>query len=408
METSAILGSEGDRVTIPTMQESVDAAVAALEARLGMDVPLYEKSFLNALAVVLGMNNAQLYRFGEQRAKQVLTLTARGADLEQLGREYGVVRKPAVKAVMEGFCWSNVGETGYIYQSDALTIGDTGLLYFPIQDYIFPPNTTDYIQFRAELAGAEPTLYQTSPTTVINWVTYPEGIASDVGITDTIVYGSDEETDDELRLRILTEIQTVGGGSNEADYRRWGMLTPNVLLVDPYTGTEPWTSQAVPGWRTVYVEATTSYHADGIADTALLDLTRDYITYDQDTGIRNLCLGSTDDTLEMRSITRYPAYFRIHDLSVDAARTLDCQNDITSTLDSLCRNMRPFILGLDTEAFANNVLSSSVAARQVQRVVQAYGGSVGLVQATIDPLDYDAPPYPLEPGERLKAVVSYV
>lgn len=393
-------------MTIPTMQQSVDAAVAAIEARLGQTVPLYDKSFLRVLSVVLGMNNAELYRFGVQRAKQVLALTARGDDLTHLGLEYGIVRKPAQKAILDVIVEYSPSATVNIYRSDTLRSDDNGFYYFPIQDYTFAAGTPICnISVRAEFAGSSGDL--TAPATLY-WTSQPDGVTiAGAYVQSTLTAGADEETDDELRLRVLTEIQTVGGGSNDADYRTWGQRTPNVLRIDPYTGQPPWapTPVFVPGERTVYVESTDSYGLDGAADAALLDLVRDYIEYDQDTGLRQVCLGSTSDTLEVLSITRIPAYFEVNSLSVESTRLYDCTQDIISTLEDLARGMHPFILGLDSEAFRNDVLSSSYAARHVQRVVQAYGGSVGIVNCGTTSGDWDTP-IQLDPGIRLSAEVT--
>lgn len=389
-------------MTIPTTQECVDAAVAAIESRLGQTVPLYDRSFLNVLSVVLGMNNAQLYRFGVQRKKQVLALTARGDDLTDLGREYGIIRKPAQKAVLS-FTPSYTGSVNaYIYRSDSLTLASNDMFYLPTQDYVFLAGTGGDINARAEFAGADGNL---EVGVTGEFASLPVGLSSKtVTVSGIVSLGADEETDDELRLRILTEIQTVGGGSNDADYRRWGQETPNVLRVDPYTGRPPWVpSSFVPGERTVYVESTPSYDPDGNADAALLNLVRQYIEYDQESGLRQVCLGSTSDSLAIYSITRRTAYFQINNLSVESSRISNCTADIETTLNDMVRAMHPFILGLDSEAFSNSVLSSAMAARQVQRIVQSYGGSCGTVFASMSYGDWDNPPYTLDPGERLKA-----
>ena len=390
-------------MSIPTTQQCVDTAVAAIEARLGQTVPLYDKSFLNVLSVVLGMANAELYRFGIQRAKAVLALTARGDDLTQLGREYGVIRKPAQKSILYLNAVLIGGDSGNILRSDTLKSNDNGMYYFPTQDTAFTAlDTNVYFNVRAEFAGVDGDLEVGSS---FQWGSTPTAVSNTVTVDSIITSGSDEETDDELRLRVLSEIQTVGGGSNAADYRTWGQRTPNVLRIDPYSGQDPWSS-SVPGERTVYVESTVSYDPDGIADSTLLDLVRQYIEYDQDTGLRQVCLGSTSDTLVVESITRIPAYFQVNNLSVEASRLYDCSLDIKSTLDELARDMHPYILGLDSEAFRNDVLSSAYAARAVQRVVQAYGGSCGTVYASISSGGWTDPPHTMNPGERFYADVS--
>lgn len=391
-------------MSIPTVQQCVDAAVAALESNLGQDVPSYDKSFLRILAVLIGMNNAELYRFGAQRAKQVLALTARNDDLTYLGREYGVIRKPEQRSEIFVSVPLPATGAGTIAKTDTMRCDANSMYYFPLDDYPFTGvDTSVVIRVRAEFAGSDGDL---DAGTELYFSAAPEN-ASTTGTAQSVpLAGSDEETDDELRVRILDEVQTVGGGSNLADYRTWGQRTPNVYRVDPYTGSEPWAT-SVPGERTVFVEATTAYDPDGLADAALLSLVTDYINYDQDTGLRQPCLGSTDDTLTVSSIVRNPAYFNIHNLQVEATRYYECQVAIQETLNELTYAMRPFIMGLDAEAFRNDTLTPSYASRHVQRVVQAYGGYVGTVDIGIS-YGVWLNSYEMMPGERLSAVVSYV
>jgi hypothetical protein len=286
------------------------------------------------------------------------------------------------------------------------------MYYFPNGTYTTGafPSYCD-IEATAEFEGPDGELTPGSRLDFSSPPTNADSVISNVIITP----GVNEETDDELRIRVLDEIQTVGGGSNSADYRRWGQLTPNVARVDPYTGSTtlgplsgvPWAG-SIPGERTVFVESTTSFDADGVPDAALLDLTKQYIEYDQVTGRRNPCLGSTDDTLTVSPITRSSVYFEVRNLNVESTRLLDCQTDIDTTLDNLMRGMRPFILGLDSEAFRNDVVSSTYAARHVQRVVQAYGGSVGTIGVGMSYGTYDIETRIMNPGERHKAVVLHV
>lgn len=399
-------------MSVPTVQQSVDAAVAAIEANLGQDVPTYEKAFLRVIAVTIGMTNAEIYRFGVQRYKQVLALTARGDDLTDLGTEYGVIRKAEEKAVVEVSISLFSAAPGVIAKTDTLRSIDNELYYFPIDDYPFTALDTEVrVLARCEFAGAVGNLPYGSEMDF----GYQPTNASQFGIVESVeTSGSDEETDDELRVRILDEVQSVGGGSNLADYRTWGQRAPNVRRIDPYTGRDPWTTSE-PGWRTVFVESTESYNPDGIADSALLEVAEEYVNYDQETGKRNPCLGSTDDTVVYVSITRVTAYFLIHNLKLDdTAKTLDCQNAINDTLDTLVRDMRAFLMGLDAEVFRKDVLTSSFIAREVQRVVQAFGGSVGTVDVGLAYGEW-VQSYTLNPGERLKATktdgsssVSYV
>lgn len=381
------------------MQECVDSARAILESNLDQTAPAYDKAFINALSVVLGMTKAELYLFGAKRARQVLALTATGEDLTLLAAEYGVVRKAAKKAVNRIRVYGD--NDTEIPLSTSWRSRDNGMYYFLTQEYTLDEFYV-LMDVRAEFAGPEGDL---SAGSMLDISSVVPGLRDTAAAHEVIENGAQEESDDELRIRLLDEIQTVGGGSNTADYRTWGQRTPNVLRVDPYSGSLPW-EESTPGERTLFVEAVSSYNADGIADQTLLDLTREYVLTDPDTGRQQPCLGSTNDTLDILSITRNTAYFSVRGLSVPSTKLGACQTAITAALNSMSFAMRPFILGLDAEAFRNDVLSSAKASREVQRVVQAYGGYVSSVQTGLEyglPLDA----YPLSPGERLGASVLY-
>lgn len=384
---------------IPTTQECVDSSLAIIESKLGVTVPEYDKAFLRVVAVALGMTKADLYKFGVQRHKQVLALTATGEDLTELGAEYSVIRKAEQKCILNIAVMAAVGtpiNRSVVFQSE-----ENGMYYFPIQDFVATAGVT-LIQVRAEFAGP---LGKLAVGSVLYTVSEYDGIGNGAPVSSVDTEGSYEETDEELRSRILDEIQTVGGGSNLADYRTWGQQTPNVYRIDPYSGSLPW-EDSLPGERSIWVEATTAYDPDGFADVALLTAVRQYISYDPVTLLGRPCLGSTDDTLFIRTIVRNPVYFTVRGLAVESTKMLACQTAITSVLDTETRAMRPFILGLDAEVFRNDVMTSAWASKRVQRVVEAFGGYVAGVDVALQP-GVLVGSYTMDPGERLKAVVGY-
>lgn len=386
-------------MTVPTTQECVDSARAILESNLDQTSPLYDKAFLNALSVLIGMTKSELYLYGAERTRQMLALTATGDDLTTVAAEYGVIRKVAKKAVLSIRVYGD--NSTPVPLSAVWRSRDNGMYYFLTQEY----ELDEYyvlMNVRAEYAGVEGDLAFGSILDISSTV---PGLRDTASTHEVIERGAKEETDDELRVRLLDEIQTVGGGSNTADYRTWGQRTPNVYRVDPYSGSLPWVD-SLPGERTLFVESTAAYDSEGVADDALLTSVRAYVSYNPDTGREQPCLGSSDDTLDILSITRNTAYFTVRGLTVPSTKLLGCQTAVTEALNRMTYAMRPFILGLDAEAFRNDVLSSAQASREVQRVVQAFGGYVSSVRTGLE-YGVDLNAYPLNPGERLKAAVAY-
>jgi hypothetical protein len=79
-------------LVIPTSEETKDLNQANIESSLNQDTPPNDKAYNKVIAGVEGLNVTGLYKYGAERAKQNLALTATGQDLEDIGAEYGVLR----------------------------------------------------------------------------------------------------------------------------------------------------------------------------------------------------------------------------------------------------------------------------------------------------------------------------
>jgi uncharacterized phage protein gp47/JayE len=385
--------------SIPTTEQNISTSLATLESKLNQNSPLLDRAFLQVMSGLQGMTKTELYQFGIERAQQVLALNASEEDLDDIAKNYGITRKPAVTAV--------------------LTISVSGVNTTPVRittTWIGQVNSIRYFQETAAVIGASPVpvdIYAEQAGVVGNMqvgdlveigATNP-GIDPTATVSAIVTEGANKETDDELRIRILNEIQTVGGGSNLADIRSWGEEATNVKRCDPYTGRPPF-STSEPGYRTVFVEATESFDPDGIPSQPILDDVRDKITTDPDTGKARQALGSTDDTLGVEPITRILFYFTVAGLTVDPARLSDAQTDIDTALKEYARSLYPFIDGLDSEVFKNNVITSVAASNIVADVLKKYAGHAQAVNFGLSPGIF-LPEYELNPGERAKGTVDF-
>lgn len=381
---------------IPTTQESVDNATKHLTTALNTDAPENDKAFLKVLAVLLGMNQTSQYRHAIERSKQNLALTATGEDLEEIGAENDIFKKPAEQFQFLGD-WNGDAGTEITIGTECLNEGN-GKKYFPTQNVTIGPSGSASVPLTAEEYGADSNLGDAGLDTV-TIVPDIEGANQIITLNVTTQLGVDAEEEEDFRIRVLDEERSIGGGSNLADYRKWGQETSGVRRIYPYTGISPDFSQSIPGYRTVFVEAQTAIDPDGIAPQPLLDAVRLNLNIDPDTGLSRPCLGSVDSQLEVKSIYRTGFYFTVRGLIVDPSNEVAAKADISEALDKYARSRVPFVWGLDSDIDQNNFLTSAGAGTAAENAIIKYGAQVGSVAVGKVP-GQALPPYPLMPGER--------
>lgn len=360
-------------IIIPTTAEIAAQSLANYQASLNQTVPPVDKAYLNVQSGVDALNITPLYKYATERALQNLALTATGEDLERLGRNYGVIKKPAESAV---------------YTIELPAVDDTNIP--GTVTFIGDNNGERYIPDGSTIAsGGVATITVTAQNTGV-------GGNLDIGETMTIDQqipgaenqaiitviqniGANEENEEVYRLRVLDEIRSPGGGGNSADYRRWSQEVAGVFRAYPYAGNPDDlindTGTSEPPERTVFVEADTSIDPDGIAPQSLLDEVEAAIIADPETGIERQPLGLTNDTLFVESIRRTGFYVQIIGLVVDPAQEINLKADIENALSVYFRTIKPFISGLDPIFDKNDLITNFTISDVVNDVLEVYGGS---------------------------------
>jgi hypothetical protein len=218
-------------VEIPTTQELTDQNIARFEARLNQTIPANDQSFIRVLSVVEAMIGTSLNKMAAERYLQNLALTATGDDLDRIGIEYGVVRKPAIAAVLEIDQPANNGTT---IQANTEYVGDSNGVRYIVNSTVVAAGGQADLEVTAKETGDVGNLTTGDTLTIVTQI---PGITSTTATYDsTTTTGVDRESDDSYRRRILNEIRTVGGGSNPVDYRTWAEEAPEVFRAFPYSG----------------------------------------------------------------------------------------------------------------------------------------------------------------------------
>jgi uncharacterized phage protein gp47/JayE len=402
-------------LNIPTTRELKDQFLANLEAALNQTSPLNEKAFLRVLSATEGIVFTSLYKYAVYKTKQILTITAFGQGLDDLGAEYGVTRKPAESTVLTA---TLPGTDTTIIPQTVDFIGDAnGVRYFLDSSYEIgdPTSGVAEMTMTAETAGTVGNLQEGDTLKIGTQVAGAETTATVAVITGETTAilntGADEETDEAYRVRILDEVRAICGGGNAADYRKWAQEVGGVARAYPYAGKPvELLLESTPPDRTVYVEADTTIDPDGIAPQSLLDEVRDTITTDPTTGLARQPLGLTDDTLYIESISRTAFYVQITSLSVGSDIEADVKDNIEEALTQYFRSIAPFVDGLDSVLDRDDKITDLTVSNVVQDVLSEAGGTANSVAFGLSEGE-SIPEYQLSPGELAKLAsggITYV
>ena len=486
---------------IPSIEEIIEQNEANFESALGQTIPINDKAFLRVLSVIEAGLAVMHNRFAIDSVRQVFATTATGSGLDHIGENYGIVRKSQVSfvGIINQPCGDDVTfPSGLTYVSDS-----SGLRYYVTDTVVSDDSGYAELSIMCEAGyGADGNVTEGETFTIGRQII---GITSTTAtFVSTSIYGTDKETDDAYRNRILSTIRSTGGGGTVSDYKRWAEITPGVSRVfvysdaptdgtaklkdsdmessgsywlsgnsaepektlDSHSGTwaikifrstvnNPyiyqyclqinreytiqgwargdgtytpsvmcgetvlWTgvpsdvwqyfsvtffadyrdlrfasdvsasgfvsfddlsllhTASEPGDRTVYVEGVSDLYEDGIPTIDLIDLTREYITTDPDTGDRQMPLGTTDEKLFVEPIVRTVFDVTVYDLSVDEDKEADCKSSISSGLSEYFGLVAPFVSGSDSEIDKNDTITNVKLSDVLQGVLDTYGASAG-------------------------------
>jgi uncharacterized phage protein gp47/JayE len=389
-------------ITIPTTQEQYEDNLSTFESKLNQTSPLNDKAFLRVLSAVQAGQGTGIYKYIAERILQVFAITATGIDLDVIGGNYGIVRKAAESAQ---FTITLPGTNGTVIPITVDFVGDANGVRYSNDAAGIVSGGIATLNVTANSAGVDGNL-NVSDTMSIG--TPIAGAESQATITVQTNTGTEQETDDDYRIRILDVIRAIPGGGNAADYRIWSQEVAGVARAYPFSGLPVGMTGSAPPERTVYIEATTTIDPDGLAPSSLLDEVREIITEDPDTGISRQPLGLTDDTLYVESIIRITFYVSISGLTVDSNIEAQVKSDIEDALELYFRAVRPYVDGLDSPLDRNDIMTDPSVSSVVQDVVEANGGSVESVAFDTAP-GSSIPSYQLAQNELAKlGAVAYV
>lgn len=248
----------------PTLAELVATIEAEMIQRLELDVIL-RRSNLGALARVAAGSAHLLHGHLVNIAAELLPDTATGLNLERWSSILGLSRKPKAKASgitqFAGTISTSIPIGTRVVRSD-------GVEYETVAAGAIDFSGTADVSVRAVLAGEDG---NADEGTVLTLVSPIAGIQSATTVqSGGLVGGTDEESDDDLRVRILLRIQNPPQGGAHTDYEAWALEVPAV--------TRAFTVEANRGIGTVDVTFLTDEETGGpIPTAAKVTQVQDYI-----------------------------------------------------------------------------------------------------------------------------------
>ena len=255
-----------------SLQTIVNRIVSDFQTRITGATSLLRRSALNVIARVNAGVFHLLYEYLDYQARQIFVATADEAGLEAIASEYGITRKAAVEAI-------GSGETGISTNGTVIPAGTE--LQSP-NDQVYITNDEETIaggiatlDFTASEAGEDG---NDDAGVILTFVSPIAGIDTSVTVdSDGISDGSDEETDNSLRERLLTRKRQPPHGGVEFDYEVWALEVGGV--------TRAWSFPQYQGAGTIGVAFVRDNDSDSIIpDSTERAIVESYIIEHEDPG----------------------------------------------------------------------------------------------------------------------------
>ncbi len=363
-------------IIIPVTSDLVTRNIALFEGELSQTIPSTDKAFIKVLSVDLAMIETEVDKKAIDESKQNLALTATGESLEEIGVDQGIVKSPAVAAVLTGTIPASTGAT--LPVTSSFVGNSNGVRYFP-QNSASEVGGLITVTVTAEETGIAGNLLVGAELTIGSQIA---GVGSTLTVTVVDTIGVAAEDEESYRQDVLDNQRTFKGGGNKADNRRFASEVAGVFRAYPFSNS-PFDDPGFPGnppERTVYIEATVAVDPDGIPPGSLLTSVRTSLTTDPVTGIARQPLGNTDATLFVEPIFRTSIFIQITSLVVPPAQETAIKAEIATAIESFLRNVRMFIEGVDFEDDRNDTITKVNLSDIVQEVISSVGGSAERVE----------------------------
>jgi len=256
--------------TRKSLQGIVDQIVSDFQARITGATSLLRRSVLRVIARVNAGAFHLLYEYLDYQARQLFATTGDEAGLEAIASEYGITRNAATYAIGSG---TATGTNGITIPAGSQLTSTDDQTYETDEDVVIAAGTAT-VEFTATIAGADG---NDDAGITLTFVSPIAGVNTSLTVdADGIYDGTDEETDEELRARVLARKRQPPHGGAEFDYETWALEVSGV--------TRAWTFPLYMGVGTIGVAFVRDDDDSIIPNAVQMAEVRAYIVEHEDPG----------------------------------------------------------------------------------------------------------------------------
>lgn len=383
----------------PTTAAIAANIVSQIEAQIGQSVPFLPKSFIRVLAKALAGVYVVLFKYGSFIWLQMFVRTASDQDftangvvvnpLKEWGRLVGITDPTAATQAQLQVTVTVTNQTGFLRSGSQLLGPTNGIVYTVTGDVALnAPTVSAVVTASGDQQGGDGAgnIGNLDAGAVIAFANPLPNVGREVTVVSQVVTGSDGETSDSYRRRILDRFQKRPQGGAYADYEQWGEEAAGIANVYPYT------SQC-PGQVDLYVESATE--PDGIPTNAQLQAVLDIVNLDQ--------AGLATRRPATALVNAFPisrAVFNVNVGGISVPGSLTAVRDqIEAAVEAYFLSRAPYIVGLDVGDRVDIITQTAVGGI-VDDIVSAAGGF--FTSATVTKAGLATPAYVLGIGEKAK------
>lgn len=208
----------------PTLKELSDQIQTDIASHIGISLPLKKASILSALSYALAGSIHLLYGNLEYTLTQLLPDTAKGTNLDRLALHLGLGRRRQ-KTKAEGLIRVN-GKQGSVIPKGHIFTHESGNTYITVESETISESGFARLKVISNQPGLKVNLKSQSVLSMSTAIKdiEPKALVLNAGI----IGGFDDETDEELRQRLLLHVRHPGQGGSQTDYIKWSQEIPGV------------------------------------------------------------------------------------------------------------------------------------------------------------------------------------
>ena len=206
----------------PPLDLLIARSAASMQSRLPGTDAVLRRSLSGIVARMSAGTEHGLYGYLDWLARQLMPDTAEEEHLERWASIWGVSLKAAGHASGDV---SITGTPGAVLPEGTICLRSDAVRYAVVSDATVGEDGTGTAFLSAVDAGTE----GNAPVgTILAFASPVSGLDSRVQAADGLTGGTDEETDESLKSRLLATIQRTPMGGTQADYEQWALEVPGV------------------------------------------------------------------------------------------------------------------------------------------------------------------------------------